>query len=131
MSEGNLRKTRQQKFLDQNPDCYFCGGVNCATTIDHVPPKACFPDGYAPEGFESPACKACNEGTVKQDQIFGLYSMLLDFDVSKSMREEYRKKIMKLRRAITNNYPEALPDVARAFPVGSLATMCQPANCGG
>jgi hypothetical protein len=126
MSEARLRKTRQQKFLDEHPNCYFCGGANPATTIDHVPPRACFPDGYSPEGFESPACKACNEGTVKQDQLFGLYSMLFDFDESKMGREEDLKKMMKLRQGIANNYPEALPDEARAYPVNRVGSIITP-----
>jgi hypothetical protein len=125
MPKASRRKTRQQKLLDSHPRCYFCGGANLATTIDHVPPRACFPDGYAPESFESPACKPCNEGTVKQDQIFGYYSMLFDFDESKRKSAEYRKKIMKLLQGIANNYPEALPDRTGAYTenwVGSVIT---------
>lgn len=117
MPRASRQRTRQQRFLESHPNCYFCGGANQATTIDHVPPRACFPDGYAPESFESPACKACNEGTVKQDQIFGFYSMFADFDESKFNRKEDRKKIMKLRQGIANNYPDALPDQTRAYPV--------------
>jgi hypothetical protein len=125
MSESKRKKSRQQKFLAEHPECYFCGGVRRATTIDHVPPKACFPDGYAPEGFESPACKECNEGSVKDDQIFGLYSQLLDFDESKMGREDDAKKLRKLKQGIINNYPDALPDQTSAYPlhqVGSITT---------
>ena len=104
--------------------CYFCG--NTANTIDHVPPRACFPDGYAPEGFEFPACEACNQGTKKQDQIFGLYSMLLDFDGSKMRSPEDLEKMSKLRHGIANNYPEALPDEARALPVNRFGSLVTP-----
>ena len=126
MSESSLRKKKQQKFLEENPNCYFCGGINPATTIDHVPPKACFPDGYAPEGFEFPACQACNQGTDKQDQIFGLHAMLLDFDESKLDREEDRKKIEKLRRGIVNNYPDALPNEATVSSVNRVGSIITP-----
>ena len=54
--------------------------------------KHAFPDGYAPENFESPVCKACNEGTRKQDQIFGLYAICLDFDETKMWEKETEKK---------------------------------------
>lgn len=104
--------------------CYFCG--NAANTIDHVPPRACFPTGYAPEGFEFPACDPCNQGTKKQDQIFGLYSMLLDFDESKMRRPEDLEKMSNLRRGIANNYPEALPDEAQALPVNRLGSLVTP-----
>jgi hypothetical protein len=125
MSESKRRMSKQQQLLAEHPDCYFCGGVNRATTIDHVPPRACFPDGYAPEGFEFPACKNCNEDAAKQDQIFGFYAMLLDFDESKMGNEDDAKKLKKLRQGIANNYPEALPNQTSAYPlhrVGSIIT---------
>lgn len=122
--KGGPRKTRQQKFLDKHLKCYFCG--RAATTIDHVPPRACFPDGYAPESFESPACKPCNQGTDKEDQIFGLYAMLLDFDESNTRQKENAKKISKLRQGIANNYPGALPDEAGAYPVNRVGRIVTP-----
>lgn len=117
------RKRKPQHSLEF---CYFCGGTNPATTRDHVPPKACFPDGFAPEGFEFPACKICNEGTVKQDQIFGMYSMLLDFDESKMSRPEDLAKFQKLKQGVLNNYPDALPDQSMAQPIyhsGAIHTL--------
>jgi hypothetical protein len=115
MPRASHKKTRRRRFLDLKPNCYFCGRP--ATTIDHVPPRACFPEGYAPHGFESPACKECNEGTKKQDQIFGFYSMLVDFDHSKITGKEHRRKLSKLLKGIANNYPCALPDLTQASPV--------------
>jgi hypothetical protein len=70
-----------------------------------------------PEEFEFPACKECNEGATKQDQIFGLYAMLLDFDESKILSPEDRAKIEKLRQGILNNYSDALPAAWSARPV--------------
>jgi hypothetical protein len=123
MSESRRKLNKRQQFLAANPYCYFCDGQNLATTVDHVPPRACFPDGYAPEGFEFPACKACNQDANKQDHVFGLYAMLVDFDESKMRQPKYLAKISKLKRGIQNNYPEALLDqtTARAiYGIGSL-----------
>jgi hypothetical protein len=126
MSDAKARKKLQQKFLIEHPRCYFCGGINPAVTIDHVPPQACFPDGYAPQSFESPACKGCNQGSKKQDQIFGLYSLLVDFDESKMRQEEHIKKILKLKQGIVNNYPEALPETRKAHPVTRIGSVITP-----
>lgn len=117
MSESTSRPTRLQQVIASHPYCYFCGGTRAATTLDHVPPRACFPDGFMPEEFEFPACKACNEGATKQDQIFGLYALLLDFDESKTLSVADRAKIEKLRQGILNNYPDALPDTRSARPL--------------
>jgi hypothetical protein len=99
---------RKQLFFAEHPYCCFCGGGIKSTTVDHVPPKACFPVGHWPETFEFPACESCNHGTTMHDQIFGFYSMLLDFDRENISEAE----IAKLRSGIENNYPGALPDTS-------------------
>ena len=103
--EGKLN--RKQRFLAGHPYCCFCGGVARSTTVDHVPPKACFPVGHWPETFEFPACDRCNHGTTMHDQIFGFYSMLLDFDGTNISKAD----IAKLKSGIENNYPGALPNI--------------------
>ncbi len=123
MSESKRKMNKQQKFLATHSICYFCGGINRATTIDHVPPRSCFPNGYAPEGFEFPACKECNEGSTKQDLVFGFYSMFLDFDEFKMTREEDLNKFNKLKQGIINNYPEALPDISTASPIHQVGSI--------
>jgi hypothetical protein len=118
------KMNRKQRLLAEHSYCCFCCGTAPATTLDHVPPKACFPDGFWPEEFEFPACEACNHGTTKDDQIFGFYAMLLDFDEAKRSRA-YTAKINRLRAGIANNFPEALPNTLDARPiyrVGSLVT---------
>jgi hypothetical protein len=127
MSESKRKKSRQQRFLIEHPDCYFCGGIGRATTIDHVPPRACFPRGYAPEGFEFPACQECNKGADRDDQIFGMYSMLLDFDESKTSRQEHIERLLELRKGIKNNYSDALPDLTSAMLVPNQAGSIPPA----
>jgi hypothetical protein len=124
---------RQKRILEEhnrlyNGACYFCGRPNSADTIDHVPPKACFPDGYAPEDFESPACKTCNgdSDVKKQDQIFGFYSILLDFNESTMRQKEAARKLMKLRQGIANNYPDALPDITKAYPLNRMGSIITP-----
>jgi hypothetical protein len=125
MSDSQRRKNRQQQLLAEHPDCYFCGGIHKAATIDHVPPRACFADEYFPEGFEFPACEQCNGDTRKHDLIFGFYAMLLDFDESKMTQPENIEKLNRLRRGIVNNFPEALPNSTTAYPIyrrGSIYT---------
>jgi hypothetical protein len=120
------KNTRKRRLFEQFPHCCFCGGLKPATTVDHVPPRACFPDGYAPEGFEFPACNRCNEETSKNDQIFGLFSALMDFDGSKMNRPEDLKKLLKLRQGLANNYPDALPDEEAARPLNRVGSIITP-----
>jgi hypothetical protein len=126
LSESQAKRSRQRRLLSLHPQCYFCGGANASTTVDHVPPRACFPDGYSPEDFEFPACKACNEGTVKHDQVFGFYSLLLDFDESKVLQKVYLEKLEKLKKGIANNYPDALPDESTMIPIHRFGPIVTP-----
>lgn len=112
-----MARRRYYPSHENQEPCYFCGGAHPATTRDHVPPRASFPDGFAPQGFDFPACKTCNEWSVKQDQIFGLYAMALDFNEANTSRPEAIAKLLKLKQGVLNNYADALPDRATAIPV--------------
>lgn len=110
------RVSRKARFLMEHSSCCFCGGTKPATTLDHVPPKACFPLGFWPEGFEFPSCSLCNNGTSKYDTIFGFYSMLLDFNEHNDTSAD-RNRLEKLRHEIAKRYPEAMPDLATRKPI--------------
>jgi len=107
------RLSKTKRFILGHPYCCFCGGVEPTTTIDHVPPKACFPEVYWPEEFEFPACEQCNGESRRDDQLFGFYSQLLDFNESNRTPADV-KKITKLRDSIAHNFPDALPDPSTA-----------------
>jgi hypothetical protein len=51
---------------------FYCGGMNEATTIDHMPPITIFDHRQRPRGLESSACKPCNSGGRLAEQIVGL-----------------------------------------------------------
>jgi hypothetical protein len=107
VGEAKRKKSRYQLLLEDHPLCCFCGGVTPSTTVDHVPPQACFPKGFFPEGFEFPACESCNGSTKKQDQIFGYYMQMGNPDLfTKDLTSMW-----KLQDGIKNNYPSALLNV--------------------
>ena len=125
MMRTTRRLSKSRRFLLDHPYCCFCGGAEASTTIDHVPPKACFPEGYCPEEFEFPACDKCNGGSRRDDQLFGFYSQLLDFNESNRTPGDLAK-IAKLRDSISHKFPDALPDASTARPiynVGSVITL--------
>jgi len=65
---GQSKRSTAQ-FLLANPWCIFCGGSTPATTREHCPPRALFIGKAWPEGFEFPACAACNGGTSDKDLL--------------------------------------------------------------
>lgn len=99
-------KKRKQAFFREHARCCFCGGSQEATTIDHVPMRAAFAGNIGPEGFEFPACAACNRGTSGSEQVFALYVRLLD-----QIDENYDQALIgTLIRGVRNNYPRLLPN---------------------
>lgn len=116
---------RKKRFLQAHPFCCFCGGTVASATVDHVPPRACFPDGYAPDGFEFRACEACNRGSKREDQLAGFYTQLLDFNESNRTPQDVAK-ITKLRDGIARNYPEALPDASTSVPIRRVGSILTP-----
>jgi hypothetical protein len=102
---------KKKRFMQTNPFCCFCGGTAPSTTIDHVPPKACFPDGYWPDNFEFPACDACNRGSKKDDALAGFYTQQLGFneanrtaaDIAKNEQTACRY-LGKLSRCVTRRF---------------------------
>jgi hypothetical protein len=116
---------RKKRFLTKHPYCCFCGGTEPSVEIDHVPPKACFHRDFFPEGFEFPACSACNRGSKKDDQICGFYTQLLDFNQSNRTARD-TERLLELRDAIARNYPDALPDLSTAVPIQKVGSIITP-----
>jgi hypothetical protein len=120
---AKLSKT--SRFLAEHHFCCLCGGEELATTIDHIPPKACFPVGYCPDTFEFPSCSKCNNGTAKEDLIFGLYSQILDFSETKGSDVD-RARIEQLRKDIGRRYPEAMPCTDSSTPIYRVGSVLSP-----
>lgn len=100
------QKISREQFLEDHSVCCFCGGVTPSTSLDHVPPQACFPKGFVPEGIEFPACKSCNDLTRPLDQVLGYYTMLLDHD----RNNLHVDRAGVLFAGMVNNTPDALPE---------------------
>lgn len=77
MGTGTRHK---QKFLASNPFCAFCGGGAQSSTIEHCPPRAMFQHRQWPEGFEFPACEACNHGSSDDDLVVAMLARMDPFE---------------------------------------------------
>lgn len=72
--------TRHRKaFLQAHQKCAFCGGTAIATTIEHCPPRSMFQHRQWPEGFEFPACDACNGGSSNDDLLVAMLARMDPF----------------------------------------------------
>jgi hypothetical protein len=101
------RKNKLKRFLAAHPICCFCGGSNPATTIDHVPGRACFPDRVGPEGFEFPACDRCQSASRLDELAFSFYVKLSDPDDTNYRERDFKR----ISEGVKNNLPHLFPDV--------------------
>jgi hypothetical protein len=108
VGEKKQKLKRQQRLLTENPLCCFCGGLTPSSTVDHVPPQACFQAGFFPEGFEFPACKSCNSSSRKDDQIFAYHIQLAD----PNWANKDVKTLLRIQNGVRNNFPGALPNTS-------------------
>ena len=75
-----------------------------ATPIDHVPSRECFFRRIGPEGFEFPACSACNAKLSKIEQAVAMLVLLADY---RGITDDDQMK--KLVAGVSRNTPEMLP----------------------
>jgi hypothetical protein len=114
---GVSRKKRETFFL-AHPKCCFCGGSENATQIDHIPSRACFDDRIFPDGFEFPACDACNSGTSNEEQWVAMLSHMLSHPGEVIKPDQFGRYI----KGVANNLPDlfAKTNAVRRVPGGGL-----------
>ena len=55
--------------MNREKSCIYCGS-NEDMTVDHIPPKALFPEPRPSNMLTVPCCKKCNESFSKDDEYF-------------------------------------------------------------
>jgi hypothetical protein len=101
MGEAKRKRSQTQKFLESHPYCCFCGGNEPATTRDHVPSRQVFARKQRPAGLEVPACKRCNNGTSRYEQVAAMLSRLYPDPVETLEKNE----IDHIMNAVNRNQP--------------------------
>jgi hypothetical protein len=49
MGEERRKRSTTQKFIQQFPQCCFCGGQRPSMTREHMPPKSLFDNSHRPD----------------------------------------------------------------------------------
>src|SRR5436305_316041 len=107
VGEAKARKLSHKEILQTYPYCIYCGGLEPATTIDHMPPRIMFRGKIRPGGLEFPACRNCNLGTRHSDLVASMMGRLFPDDMSEIGKNDVRK----LLSAVSNNIPGLLEEM--------------------
>jgi hypothetical protein len=134
MGQAKNSRRLSQRLLSDHPNCCFCGGGTNATSVDHVPPKIVFWGKRRPAGLEVPACRACNQGTRKLDQVAGIFSrILVDSTPPPDGEAEFERILGSVARDFPGWQRESVPSPAQVAAFGAQfgsSTPGQPANIG-
>ncbi len=103
------KPSKKTRFLEQHPFCCFCGGGTGSEEIDHLPSRACFDNRHFPDGFEFPACRACNASTKDDEQVVALLSRAASRPDAAAIPHEIGRYVA----GVANNSPSVFEAVAR------------------
>jgi hypothetical protein len=105
MGEAKQKLNARQRLLLAHPWCIYCGAA--ATTTDHCPPRCFFVRRIAPETYEFPACKACNDEARLDEQAL---AVLVRVEIHKNVKEPDATEWTKLVRGVSNNQPALMAE---------------------
>jgi hypothetical protein len=100
------RKLKRAKFFAEHPWCCFCGGGTVAATEDHVPSRAIFDSRKWPEGYNFPACNACNAVTRRDELIIAMMARIRNRD-DHTNDEQQDREMRRAMDGVRNNFPNA------------------------
>lgn len=103
---GNKR-LHKQKFLREHSICCFCGGVNPAIEIDHVPGRVFFKERQWPDGYQFPACIECNRATRFDEKVVAFLARFNSGEESEAESSEFEAMMQELSR----HDPEFISDI--------------------
>ncbi|MGO9237645.1 MAG: hypothetical protein ACLP4V_27510 [Methylocella sp.] len=106
MGEAKGKLSATQKFVEEFPVCFFCGGKRASTTREHMPPKSLFDNSHRPDKLVMPACKQCNSGTSTADLTAAVVSRW-HYDIGESERLDHRRLVAQMRKqapALSNEW---------------------------
>ena len=110
MARSRKRRSTRE-FLTQHPYCCFCGGVEPATTRDHVPSTQMFSLRRRPKRLEFPACKSCNGATGAHEQVAALFARSYPDPKTKEEIREFQR----LMRSVKEHSPLILGEMGASW----------------
>jgi hypothetical protein len=127
LGEASARKQAHKAILQAHPWCIYCGGLEPATTIEHMPPIGIFWGRQRPKGLEFPSCKFCNTGTRLSDLVASTVARTFPEPSTVAQRDE----VKKLLAAVGNNVPGLIEEMQVGRAGQKLAARDAPIPEGG
>ena len=96
------KSAKKPRFFDRHPTCCFCG-MAPSQTIDHIPARGLFLNRQWAEGYEFPACTACNSGS-SDDEL--MMSLLVRLRLAAGASPQAHKEVANAISGLKHRMPE-------------------------
>jgi hypothetical protein len=106
--------------MQTTSQCVYCGSSSDITQ-DHIPPKSFFPKPRPSNLITVPACKKCNQGFEKDEELFLATFMFTDAGVSdtgKSLWDEKLHRMYEKNLGLKRKIAQLLKEVDVKTPSG-------------
>ena len=97
--------------------CVYCDSLP-GVTQDHVPPKSFFPKPRPDDLIKVPACRSCNEGAAKDEELFLATFMFTEAGISDAGKKLWDEKLHRMYR----KNPGLKKHIARSLQDVNLVT---------
>jgi hypothetical protein len=111
---GTATRKRKVDFYREHPFCVFCGGEAPTTTVEHCPPRAMFQNRLWPEGFEFPACSACNHGSSNEDLLVAMLARVNPFEETGDTDGRFRGLVQGVNKQYPGLIQKMMPTAVEA-----------------
>lgn len=74
MGEAKRKSRHRREILQGEARCIYC--IAAPTTVEHMPPKAMFPNSYRLNGMEYASCDDCNHATRAADAAASFFARI-------------------------------------------------------
>lgn len=111
---SRINRHRQNIFAKSGGMCIYCGGVELATSVDHMPPRIMFDLKDRPSGLEFAACEPCNSGAGRADLVAALIGRVYPDSDGPAFQEELRKLLLSVHNNVPGLIEELLPHAAQS-----------------
>lgn len=131
MGQAKQKKSRIERMRQQQPFCFYCGGVTPIETIEHIPPICVFDYGFRPRGLEFGACYPCNHNSRLDDMALAVVSRCFPDPVGEELMGEARRHIDALHNNWVDLGLELLPTRRQIFMARAASGIAGALNARG
>lgn len=112
MGEGRRKSRHREEILRGEARCIYCTAA--PSTVEHMPPKAMFPNSHRLSGMEFAACEECNHATRAADAAASFFARIAPSNIVNHLELEEARKLLATMTRIAPEFVREVFDERKA-----------------